>query len=72
MKELRRFSARPWTEADDAKLRTLALTGASSRSIGVQMNCTETAVRSRARRLKYYPEKIHTAPPTVGLKAKGK
>jgi hypothetical protein len=51
MKELRRFSARLWTEADDDKLRALALTGASSRSIGVQMDRTETAVRSRAGRL---------------------
>jgi hypothetical protein len=51
MKELRRFSTRPWTEADDDKLRAFALAGVSSRLIGVQMNRTDTAVRSRAGRL---------------------
>jgi hypothetical protein len=52
MKELRRFSARLWMEADDNKLRTLAITGMSARSIGVQMNRTVAAVRSRIGRLK--------------------
>ena len=52
MMDLRRFSARPWTQADDDKLRALAVAGASSRAIGVQMNRTEAAVRSRAARLK--------------------
>jgi MOSC domain-containing protein YiiM len=46
-----RFSARPWTHGDDDKLRKLAIAGASSRAIGVQMDRTEAAVRSRARRL---------------------
>jgi hypothetical protein len=32
MKELRRFSARLWMEADDNKLRTLAITGMSARA----------------------------------------
>lgn len=66
--EQRRFSARPWTQTDDNKLRALALTGASSRLIGVQMNRTETAVRSRAGRLK----KIHTALRTDRVKANRK
>jgi hypothetical protein len=44
MKELRRVSARLWTEADDDKLRALALTGASARTVA--------AVRSRICRLK--------------------
>ena len=41
--------SRPWTQAEDDKLRRLALTGLSSRAIGIQMNRTETAVRSRAK-----------------------
>jgi IS30 family transposase len=52
MKELRRFSARLWTEADDNTLRALAMFGMSARSIGGQMNRTGAAVRSRIRRLK--------------------
>jgi hypothetical protein len=52
MKELRRFSARLWTEADDNMLRALAMTGLSARCIGVQMSRTGAAVRSRIRRLK--------------------
>ena len=51
MKEPGRFSARPWTQTDDDKLRALAMAGASSRAIGVQMDRTDTAVRSRAARL---------------------
>jgi hypothetical protein len=47
-----RFSARLWTEAEDDKLRALALTGASARFIGVQMHRTVAAVRSRIGRLK--------------------
>jgi hypothetical protein len=38
MKELRRFSARAWTPADEDKLRELAIAGASARAIGVQIN----------------------------------
>lgn len=57
VKELRRFSTRPWTEAEDGKLRALALSGATSRSIGAQMNRTEAAVRSRANRLKIFLKK---------------
>ena len=30
--------SRPWTQAEDDKLRRLALTGLSSRAIGIQMN----------------------------------
>jgi hypothetical protein len=52
MKEPGRFSARPWTHADDDKLRKLAIAGASSRAIGVQMDRTEAAIRSRASRVK--------------------
>jgi len=52
MMELGRFSARLWTPADDDKLRSLAIAGASPRAIGVRMDRTETAVRSRARRLR--------------------
>ena len=52
MKEIRRFSGRPWTQADDDKLRRLVIGGASLGEIGVQLNRTETAVRWRAGRLK--------------------
>jgi hypothetical protein len=50
------FDSRPWTQADDDKLRKLALTGLSSRAI--RMNRTETAVRSRARQLQVILRKI--------------
>jgi hypothetical protein len=43
--------SRPWTQADDNKLRKLVTTGLSSRAIGTRMNRTETAVRLRARQL---------------------
>ena len=63
MKELRRFSARAWTQADDDKLRVLAVAGASSGSIGVQLNRTEIAVRSRAAPLKIMLRKPKKASP---------
>ena len=47
----RPFRLSTWTQADDDKLRKLALTGLSSRAIGIRMNRTDTAVRSRARLL---------------------
>jgi hypothetical protein len=37
MTEFGRFAARPWTQADDDKLRALALTGASTRAIPASM-----------------------------------
>jgi hypothetical protein len=52
MKEPSQFSTRLWTEADDNMLRALVMTGLSARWIGVQMNRTGAAVRSRIRRLK--------------------
>jgi hypothetical protein len=52
------FDSRPWTQADDDKLRKLAHTGLSSRPIGIRMNRTETAVRSRARQLQVILRKI--------------
>jgi hypothetical protein len=52
------FVSRPWTQADDDKLRRLALTGLSSTAIGIRMNRTETAVRSRARQLQVILRKI--------------
>ncbi len=51
MTEFGRFAARPWTPADDDKLRVLALAGASTRSIAQQLDRTIAAVGSRARRL---------------------
>ena len=58
MTEPAHFASRPWVEADDDKLRRLALTGLSSRAIGIRMNRTETAVRSRARQLQVILKKI--------------
>jgi hypothetical protein len=52
------FASRPWTSADDDKLRRLALTGLSVRVIGIRMNRTETAIHSRARRLQVILRKI--------------
>jgi hypothetical protein len=51
MKELRHFSARPWSQSDDDKLRPLAMAGERSRAIGLEMDRTESSVRSRAARL---------------------
>jgi hypothetical protein len=58
MTEPAHFGSRPWTPADDDKLRRLALTGLSARAIGIRMNWTETAVRSRARQLQLILRKI--------------
>jgi hypothetical protein len=58
MKEPADFASRPWTQADDDKLRRLALVGLSSRAISTRMNRTETAVRSRARQLQVILIKI--------------
>jgi hypothetical protein len=52
------FASRPWTPAEDDTLRRLALTGLSSTAIGIRMNRTETAVRSRARQLQVILRKI--------------
>ena len=41
MKELRRFSARSWSQSDDDKLRALAIGGERSRAIGLPMDRTE-------------------------------
>jgi hypothetical protein len=38
MTEPEHFASRPWTQADDDNLRRLALTGLSSRAIGIRMN----------------------------------
>jgi hypothetical protein len=58
MTEPAHFASRSWTQADDDKLRRLALTGLSSRAIGIRMNRTEIAVRSRARQLQVILRKI--------------
>jgi hypothetical protein len=52
------FTSRPWTHADDDKLRRLALTGLSIRAIGIRMSRTETVIHSRARRLQVILRKI--------------
>jgi hypothetical protein len=55
MTEPAHFDSRPWTQADDDKLRKLAPTGLSSKAIGIRMNRTETAV---ARQLQVILRKI--------------
>ena len=52
------FASRPWTQADNDKLRRLALMGLSSRAISTRMYQTETVVCSRARQLGIILRKI--------------
>jgi hypothetical protein len=52
------FASRPWTQADDDKLRRLAVTGLSSTAIGFRMDRTEAVVRSRAKQLQVILRKI--------------
>ena len=40
-----------WTSADDERLRALVVEGMDARKLGVELNRTATAVRSRAFRL---------------------
>ena len=58
MTEPEHFASRPWTQADDEKLQKLALTGLSPTAIGIRMNRTEIAVRSRARQLQVILRKV--------------
>jgi hypothetical protein len=58
MTEPEHFASRPWTQAEDDTLRCLALKGLSSTAIGIRMNRTETAVRSRARQMQVILRKI--------------
>ena len=58
MTEPAHFASRPWAQAEDDKLRRLALTGLSSRAISTRMNRTETVVCSRARQLGVILRKI--------------
>jgi hypothetical protein len=48
----RRSSARPWTPTDDDRLQALAIAGASSKAIGMELDRTQIGIRSRAVRLK--------------------
>jgi hypothetical protein len=45
------WSIKNWTSADDERLRELAVEGMDARKLGVELNRTATAVRSRACRL---------------------
>jgi hypothetical protein len=53
-----RPAARPWTQADDDKLRALVLTRASTREIGRQLDRSIFAVRSRAQQLHIILKKV--------------
>ena len=46
-----RWSVKNWTSADDKRLRELVVEGMDVRKLGVELNRTATAVRSRAFRL---------------------
>jgi hypothetical protein len=48
---LRGRSAKDWTAADDERLRELLVKGMSAREIGIELNFTAVAVRTRAFRL---------------------
>jgi GcrA cell cycle regulator len=72
---LRGRSAKDWTAADDERLRELVVKGMSAREIGIELNCTAVAVRSRAFRLNLQERKppvsqIGTWTKKLGLKAK--
>jgi hypothetical protein len=58
MTEPEHFASQSWTLAEDDTLRSLALKGLSSTAIGIRMNRTETAVRSRARQIQVVLRKI--------------
>ena len=45
----------PWTPEDDERLRSLALSDVKAREIGIQLNRTEHAIRSRAHETEYRP-----------------
>jgi hypothetical protein len=45
------WSAKDWTGANDERLRELLVKGMSAREIGIELNRTAVAVRSRAFRL---------------------
>jgi hypothetical protein len=75
MTEPEHFASRPWTQADDDNLRRLALTGLSSRAIGIRMNRTgpDRNCRSFTRQTAAGNfEKNQAETIADGVKAKGK
>jgi hypothetical protein len=69
------WSAKDWTAADDERLRELVVKEMSAREIGIELNRTAVAVRSRAFRLNLQERKppvsqIGTWEKKLGLKAK--
>jgi hypothetical protein len=74
---MKALSAKDWTAADDERLRELVVKGMSAREIGIELNHTAVAVRSRAFRLNLQERKpsvsqIGTWEKKLGLKVKGK
>ena len=72
-----RRSAKDWAAADDERLRELLVNGMSAREIGIELNYTAVAVRSRAFRLNLLERQpvvsqIGAWEKKLGLKAKGK
>jgi hypothetical protein len=66
-----RPASRPWTQADDDKLRAMVLTDATPKDIGHQLGRSVIAIRSRAQLLNIILKKVTVKRP-VGLKVKGK
>ena len=66
-----RPASRPWTQADDDKLRAMVLTDATTKDIGHQLGRTIIAIRSRAQLLNIILKKVTVKRP-VKLKVKGK
>jgi hypothetical protein len=59
------WSVKNWTSADDERLRELVVEGMDARKLGVELNRTATAIRSRAFRLNLT---IPTVPRSTSLK----
>ena len=64
------FASRPWTHADDDKLRRLALAGFSVRAIGIRLSRTETAVLFSGETAAGHLEKTQAQTTADGLKPK--
>jgi hypothetical protein len=66
-----RPAARPWTQADDDKLRAMVLTDETTREIGYQLDRSVVAIRARAQLLNIILKKVTVKRP-VRLTAKAK
>jgi hypothetical protein len=71
-----RLNAKQWTNVEDERLRSLAISGMNAWGIAAELERTEAAVRSRAERFGISLRRVTVAPSRrmveFGLKAKGK